>query len=159
MAESYLTSIPVPGGKMLASLIAARWLGHGRAVECFLACTAGLLGVGILAFPGASCVSVATSGLPADGYGRLLLVQPLLKAALTGGGLFLNIQGGPYSNQIRFFGALIGSFIWVWLIFQFAPLDVFLFLGPFLVMAALFSVRIMGMALAGVPLPGAPGRQ
>lgn len=143
---------------MLANLLAARWLGHGRAIECYLACVAGLYGLILLAVPGAAFDSSATADLAWHGYGRLIAVPLLLKSLLTGGGLILNIRAARYSRPLRMAGAFVGSVIWIWFALKFASMFAFATVGfPFCAGAALFSIRIMGMSAANLPRPGAPG--
>jgi hypothetical protein len=142
---------------MLADLLAARWLGHGRAVECMLAVVAGYYGILLLMVPGAAFDSVATADIAWHGYGRIVAIPLLMKAALTGGGLILNIRGKRFSRQMRMSGAFIGSVIWIWLSLKYANLGTVATVGfVFCNVAAVFSIRIMGMAAAGMPRPGAP---
>ena len=142
----------------LAIVFAASWLGHGRAIECYLALVAGLYGTTLLAVPDAAYDSKATIDIAWTGYGSLLAIPLLAKAGLTGAGLILNVLGCRGSRLPRFFGALLGSLIWSWLATKLILIGAVATTGfPFCVGASLFSVRIMGMALANLPRPGAPG--
>jgi hypothetical protein len=152
--------MPDVGGRhdLIASLFAAPWLGHGRAIECFLAIVAGLYGSLLLLIPEAAFDSKATVDIAWLGYGQYLALPLIIKASLTGTGLLLNIRGMRYSRQFRFLGALLGTLIWIFLAAKFLVLGLIASVGfPFCAPAALFSVRIMGMALADLPRPGAPG--
>lgn len=143
---------------MLADLFAARWLGHGRAIECYLACVAGLYGLLLIAVPGAGLDSSATADLAWHGYGWLVGMPLLAKAIATGSGLIFNIRGLRCSRYLRMTGAFIGSMIWIWFTLKFATNRTFATVGfPFCVFASLFSIRIMAMAAANMPRPGAPG--
>lgn len=145
-------------GDRLAAALAAPWLGHGRAVECYLAIVAGLYGLLLLLVPGAAFDSKATVDIAWLGYGHYLSLPLLAKAILTGSGLVLNIKGKQISRKLRFFGALIGTAIWTFLAVKFLAIGAAASVGfPFCAMALLFSIRIMGLALAGLPRPGAPG--
>lgn len=144
---------------MLADLFAARWLGNGRAIECFLALVAA--GVGLL--------------MIAAGH-RLFSAALFIQAGLAGCGLVGNLLGWPRSRELRFSGAAIGCAIWSWLAggLVWTWLADHLGLGDqlpwildcggvariillsFFFFATLFSVRIMGMALAGLPRSGDP---
>lgn len=147
---------------------AAPWLGHGRATECFLAMTALFYAVVLTLVPGAVAESRATFGLAWLGYQNWLVVCLFAKAVLTGVGLVLNITGllrSPHwgkvsmAGWIRFAGAWVGFLIWVWLTTQFVLADSVASIGfPFCVMAALFSLRIMALSLAGLPPSGAPAQ-
>jgi hypothetical protein len=143
--------------RMLAELFAARWLGHGRAIECYLACVTVIYGVALL-MPGAAFDSRVTYDLAWLGYGQVLAIPLLLHAVLAGTGLAGNIAGWRSSRMLRFFGGMLGCAIWTWYTIKFALGDQFAAVGfPFCAMAALFSVRVMGMALANLPRPGVPG--
>lgn len=143
---------------MLATLFAARWLGHGRATECYLAVVAALYGLQLLVIPDAAYASRATVDIAPD-YGHLLGVPFLVMAALSGVGLTLNIAGRPYSRILRFAGAFLGTMIWIWLTAKFVMIDVVATVGlPFCLASIAFSIRIMAMAMAGLPAPAAPGK-
>jgi hypothetical protein len=108
--------------------------------------------------PDAAFDSKATVDIAWLGYGHLLGIPLLVKSILTGSGLILNIRGYKASRKLRFFGALLGTFIWTFLTVKFLGIGATASVGfPFCVPAWLFSVRIMGLALADLPRPGAPG--
>jgi len=140
------------------SILAAPWLGHGRAVECFLTCVAAMQGLILLFDTTAAYDSKATVDLAWWGYGQWLALPFLVKATLSGSGLIFNIHGLPYSRALRFSGAFVGCMIWTWYAAKLLLLGAPAAMGtPFCIMSALFSMRIMGLALAGLPRPGAPG--
>lgn len=138
-------------------LFAAPWLGHGRATECFLLGVGALYGA-ILLLPDAAFDSDATADLAWWGYGHWVALPLLIYAVLAGAGLFGNIRGWPLSRTWRFLGAMLGFAIWTWYAAKFAALGQLAAVGfPFSTIAAIFSIRIMGLALVGLPRPGAPG--
>lgn len=143
---------------VLTFFCAAPWLGHGRATECSLAMTAMLYGVLFLTVPGTPFDSKATWEIAWLGYGNWLAYPFLAKAILTGSGLVMNIRGIRGASWLRFAGAWLGFLIWTWLASQFALNHSMVTGFPFCIVAALFSLRIMALSLAGLPIPGAPGR-
>lgn len=141
----------------LVRMLAAPWLGHGRATECYLVFVSGLYGV-LLLIPGAAFDSAATADLAWSGYGHLVALPLLTQAVFAGAGLLGNIRGWPLSRLWRFIGASMGFLIWTWYAAKFTAIGDLATVGlPFCVVAGLFSIRIMGLALAGVPRSGAPG--
>jgi hypothetical protein len=141
-------------GSLLADVFAAKWLGHGRAVECMLACIAGVYGALLMA-PGAGLESLVTYDIAWHGHNWLLGLALLSKSVLTGGGLILNIRGSLYAGYLRVLGALLGTIVWIWFFLKFAAVGAFVNVGfSFSIFAFLFSVRIMAMALANLPPPG-----
>ena len=142
----------------IASILAARWLGHGRAIECNLAMSAGIYGIILLLYPEAALDSSATADLAWLGYGQLLATPLLLKSFLTGSGLALNVAGMPYSRPCRFCGAMLGTLIWTFVAAKLLILGLIATPGfPFSLTALVFSVRIMGLSLADLPRPGVTG--
>jgi hypothetical protein len=126
--------------------------------EASLALVCVLYGGLLIVHPESAWDSQATMDLAWQGYARLIAVPFLVKAVFTGLGLIGNIKGWPSSHFLRLVGALFGSFIWVWLITKFiwsgAP---FTFGSICAIVFLILSIRIIGMALAGLPHPGAPG--
>lgn len=146
--------------EILLRLFAARIFGHGRRMELFLVSVCSLYGVILFFVPGAAWDSQATRPLyNYMGNNSWWISLPfLLKAFLSGLGLYGNIQGWPVSVQLRFCGALVGLFIWIWYAIMFYLLGTVATIGfPFCVAAAFFSIGIMAMAVANLPRPGAPG--
>lgn len=139
------------GNEMLARLIAAKWLGEGRAVETYLSCTAFVAAVLFLYFP--------------NPIGWSIAIPLLAKAALTGGGLVLSINGiVSWARYLRFGGGLVGCIIWVRVLMELADTPAFitgrcatyndsmlLLLVAFSAVAILFSIREMALALADLP--------
>lgn len=143
--------------RIALSLFAARWLGHGRAIECYLVSVTGVYGV-LLLTPGAAFDSKATVDIAWAGYGHWLALGPLSHFEVAGFGLLGNIKGWRGSRVLRFLGAMIGSLLWTWCAAKFAVLGDIATVGfPFCLVAILFSFRIMALALADLPPPGAPG--
>lgn len=141
----------------IAAIFAARWLGHGRAVESYLIGAGMLYGL-VLLIPGAAFDSTATADIAWWGYGHWIALPLLLYASIALFGLLANIHGWPLSRTLRFVAALAGFMIWTWYSAKFVALGQFAAVGfPFTAMSALFSVRVMGFALAGLPRAGAPG--
>lgn len=141
----------------IVSLFAARWLGHGRAVESYLSAVGAIYGLALIE-PGAAFDSKATFDIAWWGYGYWLSTILIAYGVASGVGLIGNIKGWQCSKAIRFSAACSGFMIWSWFSFKFAVLGNFAAVGfPFTFCAALYSIRIMGLSLAGLPRPGAPG--
>jgi hypothetical protein len=140
-------------------ILAAPWLGHGRATEALLTIGCIIYGTIVLIAPSTMFHSRAVEELAWEGYGRWLAAPFFLKAALSGSGLTRNVLGRPGSQVLRFFGGMAGAGIWAWIFCQSIKIDDvatigFAFSGPFF----LISIRIMALAWANLPSPGAPGR-
>lgn len=143
---------------MFARLLGATWLGHGRVAEAMLTLVAGLWGILLLVNPETATDSKATVDLAWEGYGHIIAAPLLLKASLTGIGLIGNVKGWSSSRYFRFCGALLGSFIWGWLIGKFWAVGVPFTFGVVCALAFfLLSIRVAGMSLADLPRPGTPG--
>jgi hypothetical protein len=143
---------------LIATLLGVPWLGHGRKIEGTLATVCLLYGLALLFVPGAPYDSQATRDVAIEGWGRFLAFPFLLQAMLGGYGLMANIMAWRFSRVLRLFGALLGAFIWAWIAFKFMTTGRPLTFGT--VCAVVFwadSVRVIGMVLAGLPAPGAPG--
>lgn len=151
----------IRGFSMLIEIIlGARWLGHGRALEAFLAFICVVYSAILLLVPGAPMQSQATAQLAWEGAGPLLIAAPfILKAAFTTTGLYRNIRGLSWSRFYRIVGALIGTFTWSWYLTQFIAYDAVGALGTAMCIGGIVaSIRIIGMAGANLPPPGAPGQ-
>lgn len=134
-------------------------LGHGRMTECALATVCLLYGLILAAAPDAVYRSIDVADLAWTGPGRLIAIPFLLKALLTGSGVWANICGQEGSRTLRFLGALVGVLIWVWIAANLAMTQEFCALGfSVSIVNAGLSVRIMALSLANLPRPGAPGR-
>lgn len=139
-------------------VLGALWLGHGRMTEATLAAIAMIYGVLLFAVPSVPWESQATRDIAWHGYGHLIAVPFLLKALLTGLGLFTNIVGLQHSRFLRLCGASLGSGIWTWVLSKFALNGVpFTFGSVCAFIFLILSVRIIGMAAADLPKPGSPG--
>lgn len=145
-------------GRMLIAILGARALGHGRALETFLAFVCFVYAC-ILAFiPDAPYQSSATADL-AWYYGRGLALPFLIIAIFAGWGVYSNKKGLPYSRQCRIIGALIGTFTWTFFLVKFGATDSIGALGTALCIGGIVaSLRIMGMAMADLPQPGSPSQ-
>jgi len=143
--------------RVLLMVLAAPWLGHGRASECFLALVCAGYGTSLLVNPGMASDIPATVDIAWTGNVRIFALPYIIKALLTGSGLALNIYGSACSRQLRFLGGLVGLLIWTWWASKLYLIDAIGLGFFFYVMAGIFSVRIMGLALANLPRPGAPG--
>jgi hypothetical protein len=145
-----------PGIEFLANFFGPRWLGHGRATECYFSSVAALYAIFLVAFPHAAQDSQATRELTGP-----LLALPFFVTAFCGfAGLIANIRGWRFSRLLRFCSGLFGSMIFFWYIRQFFDFGIPAAFGvPFAIVALPFSLRIMVMALADRPVPGAPGQR
>lgn len=139
-------------------ILGSRWLGHGRFVEALLSFICLTYGLTLLLVPSAPWDSRVTVDLAWQGWGQAIAGPFLLKAALSGTGLVANILGSSTSRYLRLSGALVGSFIWTWLLVKFTLVGAPFSFGAICALAFLVSsVRIVGMSLADLPLPGSPG--
>lgn len=141
----------------LARLLIAPGLGHGRATEFLLTCMAGSYGLALVMFPELGLESQATRDIFWRGDGGIITTMLLVKAALSGWGLTANIRGWPLDRPIRFAGALIGAWVWIWFVCQFNFNSATGSVGTFACFwFFIFSARIMGMSILGLPSPGKP---
>lgn len=141
-------------------VFAGPWLGHGRATEAFmvLACLVHLSSVVLSVDPVGA--SRATQDLPYYGWPGFIIFVPFAVIALCSGlGLWFNIRGISHSQLLRFLGALVGVFTFVWYAWKFIHIDENSTLGfAFCIVYALKCTRIMGMSLANRPVPGYPSQ-
>lgn len=143
---------------VIATMFGAPWLGHGRRLEAALALICAIYGAGLFISPSLALDSAATVDLYWQGYGRIIALPFILKAGLTGLGVIANISGWPYSQSVRFCGALVGSFIWWGMIWKFVEFGQPFAFGSVCAMVFLISsIGVCGMASANLPKPGAPG--
>jgi hypothetical protein len=134
--------------------------GSGRMTELTLAFICGLYGLILLFAPAQALHSSDLSDLAWAGLGRMIAIPFLVKSVITGIGLARNIRGDKHSRQLRFIGALIGTFIWSWIATNLAYNGSFGALGfPVSVTFTYLSIRIMALACANLPVPGTAGRR
>lgn len=146
------------GLEVVLTIFAAKYLGHGRAMESFLACFAGSYGVALLFVPEAAFSSTSTEDIAWMGYGQLVALPFLAKSALTAYGLVGNIWDFPYSRQFRIVGASVGLWIWSTMILKFIWVGTPYTVGVFAAGWCFYhSVRVIALALANLPRPGHPG--
>lgn len=145
--------------RWLIAVLGAKALGHGRALESFLAFVCFVYAMIILFVPDAPLQSQATVDLAWEGYGKYIAIPFLLKAILTGWGVYTNKQGLPISRFCRIAGATVGTFLWTFLLFKFIAFDAIGALGTALCIGGIVaSLRIVGLAMANLPPPGAPSQ-
>jgi len=145
--------------KWLAYIFLAPWLGHGRATEALM-CGFSLVYAAVLMPEAAAFDSQATREIALAGYGQFLLVPFLVHGVVSGVGLLLNINGccGSTSRWLRFIAAMMFCYIGIWFAAQFIQVGAIGAFGfPFAVVAPIFSMRTMVMAILDLPRPGAPG--
>lgn len=139
-------------------VFAARWLGHGRAIEAYLILVCGTYAAILLIHPSSAADSPATLDLYWSGNSQFVAMIFVAKALTSGTGLVLNIVNLPGSRFFRISGACLGSVIWAWYVAKFSLVGEPATLGMvFAAVSFLVSIRIMGMAYANLPRPGAPG--
>lgn len=145
---------------LIEIILGARWLGHGRALEAFLALICAIYAGILLLVPGAAFQSQATAQFVWEGVHPIWIAMPfILKTVFTTIGLYRNIQGLSWSRFYRIVGALIGTFTWSWYLTQFIAYDAVGALGTATCIGGIVaSIRIIGMAGANLPPPGAPGQ-
>ena len=151
----YDAAVPRSSKEMLlARVMAARWLGAGRATEAFLSLTAFIAAVLLLWVP--------------NTFGFAFGVPLLIKAMLSGSGLAMNILGNnTWARVLRFSGGLIGGIVWARLLIEVGETNVIsggcetiteslsLVAAAFCLTSTIFSAREMAMALADIPHSGA----
>lgn len=136
-------------------LMGGRTLGHGRALESFLAFICAVYAAILLAYPEAQYQSQATAPLAWRGYGWVFPIPFIAKSFFTAIGVYGNINAWPHSRTYRVIGGFIGTFIWLWFLTQYIAFDMFGALGAALCIGGtVASVRIIGMAWANLPIPG-----
>lgn len=136
----------------------APWLGHGMRLEATLALLCGVFSLALVIYPESAFDAKATLGFARDGHVHELAIPFLMKALLTGSGVIANINGHAYSRYLRLCGALIGSFIWAAITYQYATVGIPLSFGSVCAGVFLFSsIGIIGMAFANLPRPGERG--
>lgn len=140
-------------------LLGARWLGHGRALEASLALTCAIYAGILLIDPDSAAHSSATAVLVWQGVTSWMLSIPFaLKAILTATGLYRNIRGLSGSRYFRIAGALTGTFVWAFYLTQYIAYDAVGALGTACCITGIVaSIRVIGMAAADLPRPGAVG--
>lgn len=139
---------------LLARMMAARWLGAGRATEAYLSLTAAIAGVFLIWVP--------------NTFGFSFGVPLLIKAILSGSGIVMNVIGKRVSAIVlRFSGGLLGGIIWARLLIEVGETNVIsggcetiteslsLVAAAFCITSMIFSAREMAMALADIPHSGA----
>jgi hypothetical protein len=152
-------------------ILGATWLGHGRASELMLTFILAFSGLILFFLPNGVWLSQLTIDIAWAGYGNFVSYPFLTAAAIKGLGLYMNIVGAPMSRAVRFVGAFLAGFLWAWYCAKFAllgapgPNGVPLDLNVAQIIAistaftgVLFSIRVMAMAMANLPVPGALGR-
>lgn len=143
---------------LLVRILGGPWLGHGRMVELVLSFICLIYGLVLIFDTSASFDSQATRDLAWLGYGNLVGIPFLIKASFSGYGLIANINAWKFSRFSRIIGAFVGSYIWIWILTKFISIGVPFTFGSICAFTFfLCSGRIIGMALANLPVPGAPG--
>lgn len=146
--------------KWLELILLARWLGHGRRIEVLFTCLCASYGTVLLFIPHTLFDSQATRYLELVwvGYGWVIALPFLLTALLAGFGVMFNILGIAGSRHLRVAGAITGSMIWAWYLLKFTTMGLPATFGAFCCLWFLInSTAIIGLALANLPRPGAPG--
>lgn len=144
----------------ITTLFAARWLGAGLGIEAFLTVMAFLYALA-LAMAGGPYITQATNDISAT-YGMYAIAPLVMKSILSGLGVATNVLGNPLSKHLRFIGAFVGFTVWLAIAVNLVYLEEVGGFFVFCAAASAFSIRVMAMAWAGVPEPGAPilgGRQ
>lgn len=144
---------------LIAKILIAPQLGHGRATELLLAGFAGSYGLALLLYPELGWGSSALRDMFWRGEGQFISIPLVTKSVLTGWGLVANIKNWPWERQLRLSGAFLGACVWAWFFIQFNANEASGAFGTFAsAWFFLFSIRIMGMAFLGLPIPGDYGR-
>lgn len=128
------------------------FIGHGRALECYLVGVKILFGLFIVP---------ATAAFPGLADLPWFIPEPIIAAPfffigiLQGIGLWLNARGVESSWILRAAGALLAIMLWTALITK--ALLVATIINPFYIMSWLGSVFILWKALNRLPVPGVRG--
>jgi hypothetical protein len=138
--------------------LGGKTLGHGRALETFLAFVCAVYAAILILAPDAIHQSQAIRLVAWYGYGWIVILIFIAKSVFTSLGVIGNIKGWSGSRIYRTIGAFIGTSIWCWFLSQFVAYDALDALGSALCIGGIVaSVRIIGMAWANLPRPGAIG--
>lgn len=134
------------------------FLGHGRRWESFVV-LANLYYCMILTFiPNAVGHTEATKDLHQAGIAFFVTIVFWLAFLTSFFGLFCNVKGLRYSQLLRIVGAVIGFGIWGWFALKLALIGLIASPGHVLAaLTAMYEVRVVFMAAANLPRPGAPG--
>lgn len=134
------------------------FLGHGRRWESFVV-LANLYYCLILTFvPGAVGHTEATADLHAAGVAFFVTIVFWCAFLTSFFGLFCNVKGLRYSQPLRIAGAVIGFGIWGWFALKLALIGLIASPGHVLAaLTAMYEIRVVFMAAANLPRPGAPG--
>lgn len=135
-------------------------MGHGRRLESLLVMISGSYGLFLLAYPASIFDSRATQGVALSSGQNMIVAALLVEALLAGYGLIGNIRMWPAQRASRIAGGMWGMALWIWFIAQFHYAGVTFSFGSFCAFwFYIYSIAVVGMALANRPLPGAPGQQ
>ena len=132
------------------------FLGHGRALEAYLA---GIkLVFGLILLPGWPLSIKALSDLQWFAPDPVIAAPFLLIAGTQGVGLYLNARGVEESWILRAVGATGAIMMWSWLLTKSILIgEVSTSLTPLCLMSLPASVFILWKALNRLPVPGAAG--
>lgn len=133
-----------------------RYLGHGRALETYLACLKILFG--LILFPGWP-INVAVLSDLQWFVPDIVIASPfLVVGVLQAIGLYLNAKGFEFSWIIRAAAATIAIFMWSWLLTKSILIgQLFTTITPLCVLGVPASGYILRKAIRRLPIPGAAG--
>lgn len=132
------------------------FLGHGRALEAYLAGVK--LIFGLILLPGWPLSVRALSDLQWFVPDPIIAAPFLLIAVAQGAGLYLNARGIEESWILRAAAAAMAIMLWSWLLSKSILIgEVSTSLMPLCVMSLPASVFILWKALNRLPVPGASG--
>lgn len=134
------------------------FLGHGRRWESFVV-LANLYYACVLTFTSNSVAKTqATMDIFYSGYAFIIPTVFWLAFTASFFGLFFNVRGMQYSQVLRILGAVLGFLVWGWFGLKLALIGLIASPGHVLsTLTALYEIRVVFMAAANLPRPGAPG--
>lgn len=144
---------------LLADIVMGdRALGHGRRWESFIVVVNGYYSVILTIIPHATKRAEATIDLFWGGYGLYVALIVWIMFLTSFFGLFFNVYGIRYSQVLRMVGGMLGFLVWGWFGLKLALIGLQPSPGHvFCVVAALYEIRVVFMAMQNLPRPGAAG--
>lgn len=134
------------------------FLGHGRRWESFVVLANFYYCIILTFIPGAVGKTQATADLHQAGIAFFITIIFWIAFLTSFFGLFCNVKGLRYSQPLRIVGALIGFGIWGWFALKLALIGLISSPGHVLAaLTAMYEIRVVFMAAANLPRPGAPG--
>lgn len=141
----------------LAGLFAAKWL-HCRGLETALCLVAAIFGFSLLFHPNESMCFREPNDFWLFVHTKYFGIPFILYAAISAAGIALNIYGSCYAKKVRIFGLTLGMLLWFLLFYTLVIFKGSLGFLSFCIVAAISSIRLLGLAGADWPPADDPCR-